>query len=75
MSKGRAPVTYEQAHDGEWVRPVRRAFFDQCCDCGLVHVIDYVIEDGAIYFRSRRDARLTAAARRAKRKSRTNGEK
>ncbi len=64
---------YQQLQDGEWVRPVRRGLVDQCCDCGLVHVIDYVIEDGVLYFRARRDRRLTAAARRAKRKGKGNG--
>ncbi|WP_315721609.1 MULTISPECIES: hypothetical protein [unclassified Bradyrhizobium] len=62
---------YQQLQDGEWVRPVRRGLVDQCCDCGLVHVI----EDGVLYFRARRDRRLTAAARRVKRKSKANGKK
>lgn len=71
MSKRR--TGYQQLQDGEWVRPVKRGHVDQCCDCGLVHVIDYVIENGVLYFRARRDPRLTAAARRAKAKVKTNG--
>ena len=71
MSKRRAG--YQQLQDGEWVRPVRRAFLDQCCDCGLVHVVDFVIEGGLLYFRARRDKRLTGAARRTKRKGKGNG--
>ncbi|WP_316234949.1 MULTISPECIES: hypothetical protein [unclassified Bradyrhizobium] len=73
MSKGRSQIVYQQVHDGEWVRPVRRGHLDQCCGCGLVHVVDYVIEDGILYFRARVDRRLTAAARRAKPKSDANG--
>ncbi len=64
---------YQQLKDGEWVRPVKRGLVDKCCDCGLVHVIDFATEDGVLYFRARRDARLTAAARRVKRKGGKNG--
>ena len=37
----------------------------QCCDCGLVHRLDFRIVGGRIEFRTRRDDRATAAARRA----------
>ena len=26
---------------GEWVQPARRGYHLACCDCGLVHVIDF----------------------------------
>lgn len=55
---------YEQIHDGEWFTPKRKGFREQCCDCGLVHIVDYRIVNGQIQFRSRRDARATAAVRR-----------
>jgi hypothetical protein len=37
---------------------------EQCCDCGLIHRLDFRIVDGRIEFRARRDDRATAAARR-----------
>jgi len=55
---------YIQLVDGEWFAPVRRGFKEQCCGCGLVHIVDYRIVDGAIQFRATVDARATAAARR-----------
>jgi hypothetical protein len=49
---------------GEWTRPRLRNFREQCCDCGLIHRLDFRIVDGQIEFRTRRDDRATAAARR-----------
>lgn len=56
---------YPVLKDGEWMRPITRGFKEQCCDCGLVHRVDYRVVDGAIEFRAYRDNRATAAARRA----------
>jgi len=42
-----------------------RNFREQCCDCGLIHRLDFRIVDGRIEFRTRRDDRATAAARRS----------
>ena len=55
---------YYHVTDNEWIAPARRGFVQQCCDCGLVHVTDYTIEDERPIFRTRVDRRLTAAARR-----------
>jgi hypothetical protein len=52
-----------------------RNFREQCCDCGLIHRLDFRIFDGRkgararlrglqVEFRTRRDDRATAAARR-----------
>ncbi len=55
---------------GEWVRPVMRGYRMMCCDCGLVHVLDFkVVRWGRghkVLFRARRHERATAAARRRK---------
>lgn len=55
---------YHQLVDGEWFRPRMRGHRDQCCHCGLVHVLDYRVVDGKVEFRARQDARATAAVRR-----------
>jgi hypothetical protein len=68
-------VTYPVIAYGEWTRPRLRNFREQCCDCGLIHRLDFRIVDGRkgvharlrglkIEFRTRRDDRATAAARR-----------
>lgn len=40
-------------------------FTEECCDCGLVHVIKYKVENGKMWVQYRRDPRRTRAARKA----------
>ncbi|MCC6779757.1 MAG: hypothetical protein IT537_24515 [Hyphomicrobiales bacterium] len=60
----RERVRYDVVAYGTWTRPRLRNFREQCCDCGLIHRLDFRIVDGRIEFRTRRDDRATAAARR-----------
>ena len=64
---------YLQITDDEWIAPDRKGFIDQCCDCGLVHIIKYAVIDKRtrkpvpyveVQFKLRVDARKTAASRR-----------
>lgn len=55
---------YQQAYNGEWIQPVRRGYLMRCCDCKLVHILDFRIIGGRIQFRAHRDERKTAASRR-----------
>lgn len=64
---------YQQIHDGEWIEPSRKGFVDQCCDCHLVHIIDFAVVDKktrepvkgvTVQFKLRVDRRRTAASRR-----------
>jgi hypothetical protein len=41
-----------------------RNFREHCCDSGFIHRLDFRLVDGRIEFRTRRDNRATAAARR-----------
>jgi hypothetical protein len=54
--------------DGEWVRPVKNNFGFACCDCGLVHRIDFRhIKWGRgrkVIFRARRDSKSTKELRK-----------
>lgn len=34
-------MRYRQVTSGEWVQPRRRNYYMKCCDCGLVHRIDF----------------------------------
>jgi hypothetical protein len=63
-------MKYHQVTDGEWVMPRRKGYRLMCCDCGLVHVLDFALTKHgagkAIQFKASRDNRATAAARRKK---------
>jgi len=32
---------FEQVNDGEWVQPTRKGYQMKCCDCGLIHILDF----------------------------------
>lgn len=61
---------YVQQYDGDWVKPVMCGYRMACCDCGLVHRINFkVIRWGRGYkvmFQAFRHNRATAAKRRKK---------
>jgi hypothetical protein len=57
-------VTYLTVEENVWVRPFRRGYRWCCCDCGLVHVVDFTVKRGVLTFRVRRHNRATAAVRR-----------
>lgn len=62
-------MRYVQVFDGEWVEPTpQRGHRMKCCDCSLVHVIDFRVKGGKVQFRPRRNKRATAAARRAEKR-------
>lgn len=62
--------TYDQVIDGEWFDPVMRDWSLQCCDCGLVHRIDFRKLRAGIRMKMRIDKRATSAVRRHKKKPR-----
>lgn len=37
---------------GEWIQPIRRAYRMECCDCGLVHLIDFRVRKGRAQLRA-----------------------
>jgi hypothetical protein len=54
---------YTKPEAGEWVQPVGRGYKMACCDCGLVHKLDFRTRNGRIQFRAFRDERATAQKR------------
>ena len=58
--------TPEDRGDGwtDWVQPVRRGYKIACCDCGLVHSMNFRIRRGRVQFQVSRNARSTAMVRR-----------
>jgi hypothetical protein len=61
-------MKYYAVKNGEWIAPVKRGYKMACCDCGLVHKINFEhIPYGngrKIIFRAFRDNRATAGMRR-----------
>ena len=59
---------YANPKAGEWIQPVMKDYKLACCDCGLVHTVDFkVIKCGRGHktiFRVFRNNRATAAMRR-----------
>lgn len=56
---------YPVLEDGEWIRPVKRGYRTACCDCHLVHRLNFRLVDGCIEYQAFRDERATAAMRRS----------
>lgn len=55
---------YYQVRDGEWIEVQMKNNYDQCCDCGLVHKINFRInKNGKIETQAFRHHRATNAAR------------
>jgi hypothetical protein len=54
---------YKEIGDA-WVRPIYRGYKLVCCDCHLVHQLDFRVHNKRVEFRVRRDNRATAQFRR-----------
>lgn len=63
-------MRYQQAIDGDWIRPKRTGYKVACCDCGLVHRFNFSVINGVFRFQAFRDNRATAAKRRKRQKAR-----
>jgi len=48
----------------EWIQPIKKGFQFICCDCSLVHRIDFRINRKHIQFRITRDQKATSRRRR-----------
>ena len=43
---------FHDVADGEWVQPEPRGYLMQCCDCDLVHRMNFRIRDGRVQFQA-----------------------
>lgn len=55
---------YPQVKAGEWVQPDRKGYKMRCCDCGLVHRMEFRVYHRHIQLRAWRDERAMAQVRR-----------
>jgi len=66
---------YPQRYDGEWIT-VKNGFHRfRCCDCGLVHQINFRARKGKVEFQPFRDNRATGQSRRYKKIALKTGER
>ena len=67
MRTGEGRLKYKQIKTDEWIRPDGRCFKLACCDCGLVHRLQFRLTSSLgkkIQFRAERDGRATGQMRR-----------
>jgi len=57
-------MKYEKPQEGEWVTPIKTGYKLACCDCGLVHKINFRVSNGKVKFQVFRDNRATGQMRR-----------
>jgi hypothetical protein len=57
-------MKYDEPEDGEWIFPKRRGYLLACCDCGLVHRMDFRLMGKHIEFRVFLEPRRTGQMRR-----------
>lgn len=55
-------IKFYLQHDGEWIEPEKN-YLMACCDCSLVHKMEFRVVKGRVQFRAWRDKRATAARR------------
>lgn len=58
------PGRYQKLRAGQWTQPIKRRYKQVCCDCCLVHWIDFRIVRGRVQYRAYRANGLTAALRK-----------
>lgn len=63
-------VKFTPVAAGEWVQPTRKGYRMQCCDCGLVHLVDFrlakdKLKRAHIQFRAFRDNPKRLATRKS----------
>lgn len=70
MTKHRREDTLHPDGWSRWIFPIMDGYKLTCCDCGLVHDMQFRVTDeyDRVEFRVRRNNRATAAVRREDRK-------
>ena len=70
-------VDFYQVPKNEWQMPIEKGYKMACCDCGLVHVMDFMVIDndtekqiknGRAIMRARRHETLTKQLRKEMKK-------
>ena len=40
-NKGKVSLPFTCVKEGEWVQPIRQGYLMQCCDCRLIHRLNF----------------------------------
>jgi hypothetical protein len=48
----KAPKRLKPSDSGEWIQPRMKNYFLSCCDCGLMHRLNFRIHEGRIQFQA-----------------------
>jgi hypothetical protein len=60
---GKRFLRFYSPADGEWVRPIHRGYLLSCCDCGLVHRMNFRVVEGKVEFQAFRHIGATKLMR------------
>jgi hypothetical protein len=47
-------MRFKVQKNGEWVQPIKRGYLMKCCDCGLVHTLNFRIVNNRVQFQAYR---------------------
>ena len=50
---------YPNVKPGEWIQPIRKGYKMKCCDCGLVHILNFRIYKHRVQFQAFRETVMT----------------
>lgn len=60
-------MRYHKTKDGEWIEPCpQTGHLLGCCDCGLVHTVNFRIVKGKVQLQAFRNVKATSNRRRNK---------
>lgn len=62
MTAKRPPMISIQMYEGVWYR-LDSPDVTECCDCSLIHITEYMFENGRMFWKSRTDKRATKLKR------------
>ena len=57
-------MKYETVYDGDWVTPRMNGYKMRCCDCGLVHTINFKVKGKQVHLQVFRNNYSTGQTRR-----------
>lgn len=54
---------FKNQKENKWIKPTPKNYGFGCCDCGLVHDLDFKVLNGRVLFRARRNFKDTVLLR------------
>lgn len=60
-------LKFYPAKNKEWIQPKRKGYLMACCDCALVHRLDFRVVNEKVQFRASRARNFTARLRKKQR--------